>query len=140
MNDQTALLLATAGTGVLLVAAGWLLLRMARRAANGELRRNPIAGVRTSTTLSSDAAWRAAHIASEKDSSIGAKGLIVGGLLCAASGVLGFVGIPFPTAMSVFTVIALGSAAWALIWTLKGAAVGQRAAKQVTTRHGSPPA
>lgn len=131
MNDQMALLLTTIGTGLILIAAGWGLIVITRRAASGKLKRNQLAGIRTSTTQSSEAAWRAAHIAAEKDGVIGAKGLFVSGVIGAFSGCLGFFGASFSTTMTVFTFIALGSAAWMLVWTLKGAGVGQRAAQAV---------
>lgn len=133
MDDRIALFVTTLATGALLVAAGWLLSHLARRAAAGTLKRNQLAGIRTSVTLSSDAAWRAAHRAAKKDSVRGARGVVVGGVLGAASGLLGFLGVPFSTAMTTFTVIALGSTAWLLIWTLRGSAVGQRAAVQAVT-------
>lgn len=130
MHDQVALALTAAGVGVLLVVAGWVLARIARRAAAGTLKRNQFAGIRTSTTLASDAAWRAAHVAAEKDSVRGARGLIVGGVIAVTVGLLGLVGLPFPAAVTAFTTVALGSTGWLLIWTLKGAAAGQKAAMQ----------
>ena len=130
MNDQVALALTAAGVGVLLVVAGWVLARIARRAAAGTLPRNQFAGIRTSTTLASDTAWRTAHEAAEKDSVRGARGLIVGGVVAVAIGLLGLLGLPFPAAVTAFTIVALGSTVWLLIWTLKGAATGQKAAAQ----------
>ncbi|WP_371611878.1 SdpI family protein [Streptomyces clavifer] len=91
MDNQVTLIVTAVATGAGLVAAGWLLLHLARRAAAGTLKRNQFAGIRTSVTLSSDAAWRAAHLAAEKDSIRGARGLIVGGVLSAVSGLLGFI-------------------------------------------------
>ena len=128
MDDRLALLLTAICTGALLVAAGWLLMRVARKAAEGTLRRNHLAGIRTRVTLSSDAAWQTAHLAAQRDSLRGARGLIVGGIGGAVSGVLGFVGFSFPATVTVFTVITLGATVWTLFWTLKGLAVGQRAA------------
>ena len=128
MSDQLALFLTAVGTGAILIAAGWLLLRLARRAAAGTLKRNQIAGIRTRATLSSEAAWRAAHIAAESDSVRGARGLVVGGLAAGATGTLALAGLPFPIAAAIFTVLALGSTTWLLIWTLRGAAVGEKAA------------
>lgn len=135
MNDQIALLFTAAGTGALLVAAGWLLLHLARRAARGALKRNQLAGIRTSVTLASDAAWQAAHVAAEADSVRGARGLIIGGVAAGASGLLALTGLSFSAAATVFTLIALGSTAWLLIWTLRGAAVGQKAATQITAKN-----
>lgn len=43
------------------VGAAVLVIWLTRRAANGSLARNDLAGVRTRITLSSDAAWRAGH-------------------------------------------------------------------------------
>ena len=50
-GGRLALFLTAVGTGAILIAAGWLLLRLARRAAAGTLKRNQIAGVRTRATL-----------------------------------------------------------------------------------------
>ncbi len=134
MNDQLALLSTAAGTGALLITAGWLLLHLARRAARGALKRNQLAGIRTSVTLSSDAAWQAAHVAAESDSVRGAQGLIVGGVAAGVSGLLALTGLSFPITATTFTLITLGSTAWLLIWTLRGAAVGQKAAAQITAK------
>jgi len=46
-----------------LVAAGVGVAAVTRRAADGRLPRNPLAGLRTSATLRSDEAWRAGHAA-----------------------------------------------------------------------------
>lgn len=130
MNEQLALLLTAAGTGVVLVVAGWVLVRVARRAAAGTLKRNQVAGIQTSVTLSSDTAWRAAHVAAERDSVRGALGLIAGGMMAAASSLLTLVGVPFSIAVTTFTLIALSATTWLLVWTLRGTAIGQRAATQ----------
>ena len=46
-----------------LVAAGLLLMWIGRKASTGTLQRNWVAGIRTTTTLASDEAWMAAHVA-----------------------------------------------------------------------------
>jgi uncharacterized membrane protein len=52
------------GAGILFTIGGVGFLGMAWLCARGKLRRNPIAGMRTSATMASDAAWFAAHRAS----------------------------------------------------------------------------
>lgn len=52
MGDQLTLFLTAVGTGMVLIAAGWLLLRLARGAAAGTLRRSELSGIRTRATLS----------------------------------------------------------------------------------------
>lgn len=131
MSDQLALFLTAVGTGAILIAAGWLLLHVARRAAAGTLKRNQLAGIRTRATLSSEAAWRAAHTAAESDSVRGARGLIIGGIAAGASGTLTLTGLPFPITAAIFTLLALGSTMWMLIWSLRGAALGEKAAAHI---------
>lgn len=46
---------------VVMAGTGVLLLWMASAAASGRLKRNQIAGIRTPSTMTSDAAWLAAH-------------------------------------------------------------------------------
>lgn len=68
---------------VVMAGAGWVVVFVARQAADGQLGRNAIAGIRTPATLSSDEAWNAAHIAGQRLtllagwSSIGFAGLSV---------------------------------------------------------------
>lgn len=50
---------------VTMVGMGWLLIWMARAAADGRLKRNHIAGIRIPSTMKSDAAWLAGHRAAE---------------------------------------------------------------------------
>lgn len=52
-----------AGIGVLVAASGWLVIAIARRAADGRLGPNGWVGIRTRATRSSEAAWVAAHTA-----------------------------------------------------------------------------
>ncbi len=51
---------------ILLIAAGLFLAVVGRRAGKGRLGRNYLVGIRTTLTLSSDAAWDAAHRAAEE--------------------------------------------------------------------------
>lgn len=50
---------------VTMVGTGWLLIWMARAAADGRLGRNQVAGIRIPSTMRSDAAWLAGHRAAE---------------------------------------------------------------------------
>ena len=47
--------------GTLVLATAAAISVVSRRAADGRLRRNGVAGIRTPATLRSDAAWRAGH-------------------------------------------------------------------------------
>jgi hypothetical protein len=49
--------------GLLCVVSGIAVALVNRRAADGRLRRNAVAGIRIRSTLRSDAAWRAGHAA-----------------------------------------------------------------------------
>jgi hypothetical protein len=49
--------------GLLCVATGAAVSGVARRAADGRLGRNAVAGIRTRATMRSDTAWRAGHAA-----------------------------------------------------------------------------
>lgn len=51
-------------------------------------------------------------------------------MMAAASSLLTLVGVPISIAVTTFTLIALGATTWLLVWTLRGAAIGQRAATQ----------
>ena len=63
------------GTAVVMMWIGW-------RASRGTLRRNAFAGIRTPSTMASDAAWEAAHRAGGRQiTQAGVVSLIVGLLL-----------------------------------------------------------
>lgn len=65
----------------LLVGSGWMVVEIARRAADGRIGPNRWAGTRTKATMSSDDAWQAAHQA-------GHDRTVQGGWAAIATGVL----------------------------------------------------
>ena len=62
MQEQVPFAVAL-GIGALLAGTGLAVALLTRRAADGRLRRNALAGIRTRATLSSDEAWRTGHAA-----------------------------------------------------------------------------
>lgn len=120
--------------GVVLVAAGVLLIWLARRSVAGRLARNPYAGVRTRLTMSSDLAWAAAQKAAAPRTEIAGWGSVAAGAAVIASDLLG---LPEATAATTLTVLTLGAAVWLLSWVIAGAVAGQRAARRAAT---DPPA
>lgn len=102
---------------VVMVASGCLMIWMARAAASGRLKRNAIAGIRTSVTMTSDEAWLAAHIRAKRAT-------IWGGV----AGVIAGLGALLPLPSAGLAAIVLGGCAAMLGFVLYGAAVGTRAA------------
>lgn len=84
-TDAVALI----ATGLLVVAAGLLIVVLARRAAQGRIRRNPIAGIRTAATMASDEAWLAAHQAGEALTALGGWIFVATGAVTMAGARLG---------------------------------------------------
>ncbi|WJL96739.1 SdpI family protein [Microbacterium sp. ET2] len=113
-------------TAVILVVAGILMVVLARRSRERRLPLNPIAGVRTTTTMASDAAWYAAQAAAAPRTEIAGWGTLVGG---AAVGVAALLPLSESAGIPLYMVLVFGTVAWLLGWTLTGAAHGQRAAR-----------
>ena len=105
--------------GLVMAGSGVLVLWMARAAASGRLRRNQIAGIRTASTLASDAAWLAAHRR--------AKGPTLAAGWCAIASAVP-AALPVPIEAVLISVL-VGSVA-VLAFTLRGAAVGGQAARE----------
>lgn len=104
---------------VVMAGTGVLLLWMASAAASGRLKRNHIAGIRTPSTMTSDAAWLAAHQRALRPTRVA--GLI--SLVTALSTLL-------PTSENVlFAGLMMGSAL-ILVFVVHGAVVGGRAARE----------
>ena len=80
MQEQVPLGLAVL-LAVLLGATGVLVSALSRRAADGRLGRNPLAGIRTRATMRSDAAWRAGHAAARRLSDVSAAVFVLTGLV-----------------------------------------------------------
>ncbi|KRA23685.1 hypothetical protein ASD65_04025 [Microbacterium sp. Root61] len=128
MDDSTAATLSLTFTGLVLAAVGVLMLWLARRSRQGRLPRNQLAGVRTTATLASDAAWFAGQAASAGHTATAGWGTLIGGLAVTAVALLT---LPYEVAMTIYTVLTLGTAAWLLGWAIAGGAAGQRAAQAV---------
>ncbi|MGH1488443.1 MAG: SdpI family protein [Acidimicrobiales bacterium] len=123
----------TAAIGLIMVAAGIAVIVVSKRAADGRLKKNRLAGIRTKATLSSDEAWDAAHRAGLGPS-------IVGGWISIATGIvpvlIGAVLALFDLAtaeqyMLVWTVLYVIGVAGLLVAVVLGAVNGNRAAKAV---------
>ena len=126
MTDFLSVALALIATGGVLVGAGLLIIWLARRGAEGTLKRNPIAGVRTSLTLSSDEAWYSAQRAAAPRTRIAGLGAVIGG---AATAGLGLLGLSLDTTMVACAILALMSSVWLIAWVIAGGAAGERAAR-----------
>jgi hypothetical protein len=83
MDDEVPLL-AAAGLALLMWGAGAAVSVVARRAADGRLRVNHLAGIRTRSTMRSDAAWRAGHAAAVPLSDLSGGAFAVSGLVSLA--------------------------------------------------------
>ena len=98
------------GAGVLLLG-GLAMLALARRSADGRLKPNGMAGVRTSLTMSSDAAWYAAQTAAAGATSAAGWGAIAFAVLAAVGCALGTRFLRLPSRWTYLIVLVL---AWVL--------------------------
>jgi len=130
MSDALSLLLAFLLTGGVLSMSGVLLLWLARRSERGLLKRNQIAGVRTTLTLSSDVAWYPAQRAASPKTRVAAWGALIGGTAIVA---LGLWGLLFGTNIVIYMILTFDSVGWLLGWVLAGAGDAQRAARDALT-------
>ncbi|GAB3044192.1 SdpI family protein [Sediminivirga luteola] len=101
-----------------MMGSGVLLLWIAEAAANGRLRRNQLAGIRTAATLASDEAWLAAHRRARPSTRWAG--------WCA---VLGGVPAVLPVPLPIFAGAALLGCLGMIGLVLYGAAVGTAAAR-----------
>lgn len=115
--DQQVPLAAAVGLGALQCACGILVALVTRRAADGRLRRNQLAGIRTATTLRSDGAWRKGHAAAVPLTDLAA-------VVFALSGLVALVARSAP----VFAAVLLGGVILATALLLLGARRAVRAA------------
>lgn len=112
------------GAGVLLLG-GIAMLVLAKRSADGTLRPNGMAGVRTQLTMSSDDAWYAAQAAAAGATSVAGWGGIAFAVLAA-----GVAFLPIGEAVNwLILVCVLLGAAWVLAWMVVGTNRGARAAE-----------
>ncbi|MBP2437488.1 SdpI family protein [Microbacterium amylolyticum] len=107
---------------VCMVGSGVLLIWMAQAAASGRLKRNPLAGIRTSRTMESDAAWLAAHIRARRPTAMGGITAVVAGCC-----------VLLPVPVAVFSVIVLAGAVATLAIVIYAAVVGGRAAAEASS-------
>lgn len=128
MTQLEDLIVPASVAALVLFAAGVLIVWVAKRAANGRLGRNQIAGIRTSVTLSSDAAWLAAHRAAESPTIVAGTGTAVGGALTLVTALVGGQFLSADALPITVAIVALSTAGWLLAWTIWGGVVGQRAA------------
>ena len=105
---------------IVMVGAGILLVWSARAAASGRLKRNQFAGIRTSRTLSSDAAWQAAHVRAQRPT-------VLAGVAGVATGLVALL----PVGVETVGIAVLAGAAVMLTLVLYGARVGHNAAGDV---------
>ena len=75
--------LAALALAALHCSCGALVALVTRRAADGRLRRNQLAGIRTAATMRDDAAWRAGHAAAVPHSDAAGIAFGLSGLLAA---------------------------------------------------------
>lgn len=111
--------MARAVLAVSLVVAGALLIWLAEAGASGRLRRNTIAGLRTRSTLASDAGWLAAHVRTKRHT-------LAAGSLLVAGGLVALLPVPMPVVVTVVLVVTGG----VLALVARAAVVGSRAARE----------
>ena len=104
-----------------MAGAGLMLIWMARAAASGTLKRNSIAGLRTSKTMASEEAWRAAHVRTKTLTMIAGAVSLIGGVVALLPIGLG----PMMFAVMVAPGITFGLVTYTAI-------IGGRAADEVT--------
>ena len=118
------------GIGLLVVLSGVLVIRIARRAANGDLERNRWAGIRTKATTASDEAWLVAHRVGLAKSVLAGRLLAGSGVMAAALGLA--IGTGNPTRTLAVWGISLGVLPLgALIPIVQASLAGDRAAMEV---------
>ena len=111
-------LVASVLAALVLVGAGLLVASVTRRAADGRLPRNVLAGLRTTATLRSDEAWRAGHAAARSASD-------AAGAVFALSGV----GALLLRSAPAFAAVVLGGTLGVLVLSVVAARRAGRAAR-----------
>lgn len=136
MSETSQIAIAAAVTGVILLGSGLLMLWLARRSAAGRLRRQTVAGIRTTLTLSSDVAWYPAQRAAAPRAAVAGWGSAAGGLALLAVGavVLAAGESSVDAALAVYVVLTFGTALWLLVWVIASIGPAHRAAREAV-RH-----
>ena len=119
------MMLASLIAGGVLIGMGALILWLARKGELGTLKRNPVVGVRTALTMSSDSVWYPAQRAAVPKTRVAGWGSVVGGV---AAATLGLWPLAVDTSVFILLILIFGSAAWFMAWALAAAASAQRAA------------
>lgn len=120
------------GIGALMVGAGLLIISIARRAADGRLGPNAIAGIRTRTTRSSAEAWQAAHQAGERVTVLAGWASVLSGVIALIAGLIAGSGGDDPNrAMLVWATTLMFGSVLLVGLVIYGAMKGQAAARQV---------
>ncbi len=128
----TAALAVMIGVGVLMVGAGLMIISIARRASDGRLGPNAIAGIRTRTTRSSPEAWLAAHQAGERMTVLAGWAGAASGVIALIAGLIAGSGGDDPNrAMLVWTITLMSGSVLLVGLVVYGAIKGQAAARQV---------
>lgn len=107
---------------VVMVGSGVLLIWMARAAASGRLKRNPVAGIRIPSTMVNDEAWLAAHVRAKRATTLA-------GISSMASGLVALL----PVSAPILAAAVLAGCGAMLGFLLYGARVGSRAAARVSS-------
>ena len=108
--------------GLVMIAAGAAVLYVARLGAEGRLHRNYWAGIRFPSTLRSDEAWQAAHLAAAPSLRWAGESALIGGIVGTVALVLG--------SPAVFVVALLAGAIGLIAFALASTVVGVKAARR----------
>ena len=121
--DEPVPIAARLCVAVVLLGSGVAVSLVTRRAADGRLVRNAVAGIRTRATMTSEGAWRAGHVAAYRCSDLAG----------AAFGVTGLA-ILWPSSAGRFTAVALVGTVMGTALLLLGVRRAGRAARAAGSR------
>ena len=128
----TEALLVMIVVGVLMAGAGVLIISIARRAADGRMGPNAVAGIRTRTTRSSPEAWQAAHQAGLHTTVLAGWASVAAAIIALIAGVIAGSGGDDPNrAMLVWAITIMSGAVLLVGLVVYGAMKGQAAAREV---------
>lgn len=116
-----------------LFAGGLAMLRLAKKSADGTLKPNGIAGVRTTLTLQSEPAWYAAQSAAAPATATAGWGGIAGGGLVTALGIAGLAGLVGDVVLPISGVLCVATAVWLVVFMLRATNTGIRASAASVT-------
>lgn len=136
MNDEmpwAAFILVAGLTGGVMIAAGFFVKELARKAAQGDLERNRVAGMRTKATLASDQAWLAGHIAAEPDSLRAAQAMVSSSIFAfVVPALLGMIGaIDAGVALIIWTALLMFGVAALVVFMVRATRAANLAARAV---------